>query len=97
MLYGRESLNQPSRFIQEIDKEYLEETKTSKEMKKIDRNHFYSNEDINYQNGDIVNHDTYGKGVVISVDKTIVTIAFSNKIGIKKLMKNHKSLKKETL
>lgn len=97
MLYGRESLNQPSRFIQEIDKEYLEETKTSKEMKKIDRNHFYSDEDIDYQNGDIVNHDTYGKGVVISVDKTIVTIAFSNKIGIKKLMKNHKSLKKETL
>ena len=39
-------------------------------------------------------HETYGRGVVIEVDKMLVTVAFNNKIGIKKLMKNHKSLKK---
>lgn len=54
----------------------------------------YNDEDIEYKSGDIVNHDTYGKGVVISCDKLIVTIAFNNNVGVKKLMKNHKSLKK---
>ena len=39
-------------------------------------------------------HTTYGRGVVIGVDKTIVTIAFAKNFGVRKLMKNHKSLKK---
>lgn len=54
----------------------------------------YTNDDTQYKNGDIVEHDTYGKGVVINCDKMIVTVAFNNNIGVKKLMKNHKSLKK---
>ena len=98
MLYGRESINQPSRFIEEIDEQYIEQTnKVEKEMKKINVQDKYYKGDVDYQSGDIVTHDTYGKGVVIEVDKSIVTIAFSNAVGIKKLMKNHKSLKKETL
>ena len=44
--------------------------------------------------GDVVLHDTYGRGVIVLVDKLLVTVAFNNKIGVKKLMKNHKSLKK---
>ena len=95
MLYGRENINQPSRFINEIDDQYIEEAENSvKEIKKIHRESMYTNEDVQYKNGDIVEHDTYGKGVVISCDKMIVTVAFNNNIGVKKLMKNHKSLKK---
>jgi DNA helicase-2/ATP-dependent DNA helicase PcrA len=95
MLYGRESINQPSRFIDEIDEQYLEKNDNIlKEVKKIDKSSMYNSNDVEYKNGDIVEHDTYGKGVVISVDKIIVTVAFSNSYGIKKLMKNHKSLKK---
>ncbi|MBE6161695.1 MAG: ATP-dependent DNA helicase PcrA [Firmicutes bacterium] len=96
MLYGRESINGPSRFIDEIDKDYIEEDENSvKEIKKIHRESMYNKEgDVSYNNGDIVNHDTYGAGVVIAVDKMIVTVAFNHGVGVKKLMKNHKSLKK---
>ena len=95
ILYGRESINPPSRFIEEIDKEYIEEDENSvKEIKKIHRESMYSDTDVEYTEGDIVNHDTYGSGVVVGVDKMLVTVAFSHGIGVKKLMKNHKSLKK---
>ena len=95
MLYGRESINPPSRFIDEIDKEYIEEDENSiKEIKKVQIKSMYSDTDVEYNNGDIVSHDTYGNGVVVAVDKMIVTVAFSHGIGVKKLMKNHKSLKK---
>lgn len=95
MLYGRENINQPSRFINEIDEQYIEEAENSvKEIKKIHRESMYTNDDTQYKNGDIVEHDTYGRGVVINCDKMIVTVAFNNNIGVKKLMKNHKSLKK---
>ena len=95
ILYGRESINPPSRFIEEIDKEYIEEDENSvKEIKKIHRESMYTEGDVEYTEGDIVNHDTYGNGVVVGVDKMLVTVAFSHGIGVKKLMKNHKSLKK---
>ena len=43
--------------------------------------------------GDLIEHDKYGKGVVVSIDGSIATIAFSRE-GVKKLLKNHKSIKK---
>ena len=61
---------------------------------KIDKNEFYQEQDTDYKNGDIVMHTIYGKGVVIEVNDKILTIAFAKNFGIKKLMKNHKSLKK---
>lgn len=95
MLYGKESINAPSRFIEEIDEDLVEVTNSSvKEEKTFDKSNVYRNEDIEWQSGDVVLHDTYGRGVVVGVDKMLVTVAFNNKIGIKKLMKNHKSLKK---
>ena len=39
-------------------------------------------------------HDKYGEGIIISVDKSILTIAFAHPHGIIKIMKGHKSLKK---
>lgn len=95
MLYGKDTTNPPSRFIEEIDEELLEKTNSSiKEEKVMNKSDMYTEEDIDYQNGDIVMHVTYGRGVVIGVDKSIVTIAFAKNFGVRKLMKNHKSLKK---
>ncbi|MCI8575118.1 MAG: ATP-binding domain-containing protein, partial [Bacilli bacterium] len=95
MLYGKDSSNPPSRFIEEIDSELMDRSNNSiKEEKIMNKSDMYSDTEVEYQNGDVVNHVTYGRGVVIGVDKTIVTIAFAKNFGVRKLMKNHKSLKK---
>ena len=54
----------------------------------------YQNSDVEYQVGDVVMHTIYGRGVVVAVDKSILTIAFGKQYGIRKLMKNHKSVRK---
>jgi len=46
--------------------------------------------------GDLVNHDIFGKGVVVKVNKNILDIAFELPAGLKSLMSNHKALKKLT-
>ncbi len=95
ILYGKVSSNIPSRFINEIGSEYLEEIgkKDNNLFKeKIDKNKMY-NDDNDLHPGDLINHDKYGIGVVISIDGSIATISFK-KDGLKKLMKNHKSIKK---
>lgn len=95
MLFGRSSVNMPSRFINEIDKKYIDmpEKKVNViDSVKIDKSKMF-NEDNGLKPGDNVIHDTYGQGVVVNVDKSIATIAFKGQ-GIKKLMKNHKSIKK---
>ena len=44
--------------------------------------------------GDKVNHEIYGDGVVIEVTNTILTVAFNKDVGIKKILKNHKSIRR---
>ena len=92
MLYGKESYNMQSRFIDEIDKENLD-IDSDVEEKTFDRSSMID-ESIDYKPGDKVIHDIYGEGVVIEVKSSILTIAFSHKYGIIKIMKGHKSLKK---
>jgi DNA helicase-2/ATP-dependent DNA helicase PcrA len=87
-------MNPSSRFIEEINEEYIENSGV-KETKKIKKEEKFYEEDLDIKVGDHVYHDTYKRGIVVSVDEYIATIAFSHNIGIKKLMKNHKSLRKE--
>lgn len=97
MMYGHTNQNPVSRFIGEIDDALLEEDKKEPIFGKnhvIHKEDMYSNEDVTYQIGDVVMHTIYGRGVVVGVEDTIVTIAFSKQYGIRKLMKNHKSIKK---
>ena len=54
------------------------------------------NEDNDLHPGDFVKHDKYGSGVVINIDGSIATISFTHS-GVKKLMKNHKSIKKVSI
>ena len=93
-LFGRTSVNMPSRFIAEINKDLIDmpEKKTISINQRIDKSKMF-NDDNGLKAGDNVVHDTYGPGVVVNVDKSIATIAFKGQ-GIKKLMKNHKSIKK---
>ncbi len=96
MLYGHENMNLPSRFIDEIDNNLLEvdEKIINNKNDNFVIEDMYNDEDTDYNIGDNVMHTIYGKGVVVGVEKSIVTIAFNKNFGIRKLMKNHKSLKK---
>ncbi|MDD2625611.1 MAG: 3'-5' exonuclease [Bacilli bacterium] len=93
LLYGNKNMNMPSRFIKEINKEYLELEETLPEEKESFVDSFYE-EDVYYEVGEHVYHDTFKDGIVVSVENKLVNIAFGKKYGIKKLMKNHKSLRK---
>ena len=95
MLYGKDSINPPSRFIGEIEKDLIEtnEKEETSEVKINKEEKFYT-EDVEYSIGDYVYHDTFGSGKVVEVTNTLVSIAFKMPYGIKKLMKNHKSLRK---
>lgn len=92
MLYGKTSVNMPSRFINEIDKDLIDAPEKKMVNMKFNKKEAF-NDDNGLKTGDNVIHNIYGPGVVVNVDKSIATIAFKGQ-GIKKLMKNHKSIKK---
>ena len=95
LLYGQTRENPVSRFVKEIDDSLIENKNvndTSLE-KPVDTSKMYiegSNDDI--QVGDTIQHETLGLGVVVKLDGSLIDVAF--KTGIRKLMKNHKSIKK---
>ncbi len=98
MLYGQTQVNAPSRFIDEIDDKYLErEKKTTSifsKVTKINKERMYRTNNVDYNIGDNIRHEDYGEGVVTAVDKKIITVAFPHPIGIKKFIKNHRSITK---
>ena len=94
MLFGNTTRNMPSRFIEEIDKKYLdieEKTPIKKAVnfikKKIDNT-------VDYEVGERISHTEFGEGIVVGVDKSILTVAFPHPVGIKKLMKGHPNITK---
>lgn len=89
LLYGNTNYNPPSRFINEINEEYLEKDEATETFKKEDM----IDKDATYSVGDHVIHETYGEGVVVALGN-ILTIAFNHPNGIKKIMKGHKSIRK---
>ena len=91
-IYGITNFSLPSRFISEIDDEYLE-VELVEDNFEINNN-YKIDETVEYSIGDKVSHDIFGKGYVVGIDGKILTIAFSKQHGIKKLMKGHKSIKK---
>ena len=90
MLYGMESMNQPSRFINEINEENLEQEKNKNVIVKND----LINENEEYQIGEKVKHDLYGTGVVVCIKDKTIDVAFSFEYGIKTFIKGHKVIKK---
>lgn len=97
LLFGQIKSNIPSRFIEEINEEdvekMFEENKSIKEIK-INKKDNFNEDDLELKVGDHVEHNSYKRGIVVSIDKGIATIAFSNGIGIKKILTTYKGLKK---
>ena len=86
LLFGMENYNPVSRFISEIGLEEEKEIKT-----------FYKHDELNndtYSTGEKINHDKFGYGIIVSIDGEIITVAFSEQYGIKKLLAGHKSIHK---
>ena len=96
MLFGQETANVASRFIGEIKPELIDKKFEEKEIEsKINvEDKFYNSEDIDYNIGDYVYHEVFGQGKVVGISGSLVSIAFKHPYGIKKLMKNHKSITK---
>ena len=96
MLYGKDQVNPTSRFIAEINKDLIETNVKEEEMpvQKMDDTDVFREEDIDYEVNDFVYHETFGRGKVVEVSNTLVSVAFAHPYGIKKLMKNHKKLSK---
>ncbi len=85
LIYGNRSYNPESRFIKEIDSCYFNVIKNTNS--KID-------ESVEYQLGEKISFDLYGIGIIVGIDEDMLTVAFENKHGIKKLIKGHKNIKK---
>ena len=98
MLFGNTQINMPSRFMDEIDDKYLEtENNSNNILNKVVsfiKEDKFRKDDVSYNMGDHVKHDEFGEGVVVSVDGSLITIAFPHPYGIKKMMAKHKSITK---
>ena len=95
VLYGLDSMNPTSRFIREISDDYIIKDEPSSIFP--NRNSYIStniDNSIDYRAGDKVSHTSFGDGVIVSVEKSVLTIAFPHPIGIKTIIKGHKSIRK---
>ncbi len=96
MLFGQETSNVPSRFITEINQDLLDKKFEEKEAEpKVNiEEKFYNEEEVDYNIGDYVYHEVFGQGKVVGISGSLISIAFKHPYGVKKLMKNHKSISK---
>lgn len=93
-----------SRFIDEIGKEGIKHFGAKPRFKTSDyiptlpskTDLIGDNLVSDWKSGDYVEHEVFGKGVVVKVDGATLDIAFSLPAGIKTLMASHKALKKLT-
>ena len=96
MLFGNLQINMPSRFLEEIDTKYLDIVDNRPKLfdKVISKTKTIIDKNVNYEVGETIKHNEFGEGVIIMVDKSVLTVAFPHPIGIKKLMKGHPSITK---
>ena len=91
-----------SRFIDEIGVEHVEHKGNPSKFKTREILHLGptvkemvgDNEVDDWKQGDFVEHDVFGKGVVVKVNGNTLDIAFSVPHGIKTLMAHHKALRR---
>jgi len=93
--FAKISYNPISRFVYESNVNVIKEKSSWNINFKVEKEQFYQeNNNIDYNVGDLVYHENFGKGSIIEIHDDILSIAFSYKYGIKKLLKNHKKLTK---
>lgn len=94
-----------SRFIREIDENCIEhigvQPLVKSEVKQIESDsathqvQTTSGKSVRIRKGDLVEHVSFGDGVIIDIKDNVWTIAFKNKFGIRKIGANHPSVKKK--
>lgn len=94
MLFGNTTYNMPSRFIEEIDKKYLDIEEKTPVKKIVNTIKKVIDKNAEYEVGERISHTEFGEGIVVGVDKSILTVAFPHPVGIKKLMKGHPNITK---
>ncbi len=106
MLYGESKSNAPSQFLDEIDDEYLDMNIQASEKRRVHVpiENFGSDpvpleNEIGFETelaaGDKVQHNVWGKGIVVGVQGGVVTVAFEDSgVGVKKLALSVAPLKK---
>lgn len=92
MVFGQRQYNAPSRFIAEIDREFLNfQGSETHQVSKPQISTSYKNVNRPQKResivGKLASHPELGRGVIIEEDTEILTIAFRNK-GIKKVARN---------
>lgn len=101
--YVIQSAKLPSRFIKEIEDDYIDHIDAKPKVNKslifdedvLPERNKEKPKDNNYRNGDIVIHKIYGEGVVIGNDMGVLQIAFAHPHGIKKILASHPSIHKK--
>jgi len=91
-----------SQFIDEIGSDQVEhighqsqfKTKNYVSLKTSVEDMIGDNQVTQWHKGDFVEHDVFGKGVIVKVQGNLVDIAFSMPHGLKTIMAQHKALKK---
>lgn len=93
LLYGKETVNVPSRFIDEIDESLIKKNALSeKVLSSGSSKEYYNDQETDLKCGDLIDHESFGHGVIVGVNGDLIDVAF--KTGIKKIKKNHKSIVK---
>lgn len=104
MRFGHTELNDPSRFIREMNKDCYDNYRTlymkpkapinkaSKPVSKPVEPKKSTTCDI--KTGDKINHKVFGDGIVVSADGELITVAFSMPTGVKKLKATHPAIRK---
>jgi DNA helicase-2/ATP-dependent DNA helicase PcrA len=93
-IYGLDNVNPPSRFIGEINPDWLDIDGEEEKPINKEKSAYTIDENIVYKTGEHIMHNTYGEGVIVSVADKILTVAFPHPTGIKMLMKGHSSFHK---
>lgn len=95
LLFGDRNIRGESSFIKEIEDNDIDyQNKTNNVQPKISKEDNFRTDDVDYKPGDRVSHTEFGEGIVISADKSIITVSFKYPHLVKKLLKNHKSINK---
>ena len=88
---NKNGYNAPSRFIDEADLKISTSSKTAEIL--LDSK--ITKKQRNFEVGDTIFHINFGEGVVLEIVGDSIIIEFKNKgVGIKQLLKNHKSIEK---
>ena len=99
-IFGYDTDMEKSRFIAEMDDELLSDNRPRRKAVEIkvtpkkEENKIETNEPYALKTGDKINHKIFGDGIIVSREGDTITVAFEQKIGIKKLNAKHPSIRK---